>query len=215
MGCRQASPGFRRKGVHLQRKGCGQAQTGWVPCYQLALRTWFPVHWPWATAGGCYCPTRSLEHTGPRLSLIPRLTNSKPRSGDRQVVVPVPKTEAGGECGRLGLGEGAHVQEAAGAQETVVLRERTSVVLLGLQEQLGDGAMTPLGRRRKAVPGKLLPRTRCLLPPPPCLGPTDQLLLPCPLPLPGQVAWLTLVLLAQEQASTPLEVSCTLENATT
>lgn len=31
----------------------------------------------------------------------------------------------------------------------------------------------------------------------------------------GQVAWLTLVLLAQKQASTLLEVSCTLENAST
>lgn len=77
------------------------------------------------------------------------------------MVVPVPKPEAGGECGRFGLGDGVH---AADAQETVVLRERTSVVLLELQEQLGDDAETPLGRRRKAAPGKLLPRTRCSLP---------------------------------------------------
>lgn len=45
----------------------------------------------------------------------------------------------------------------------------------------------------------------------PTWGPQDLLPLPCPLPPPGAGVWRTLVLLAQKQASTLLEVSCTLQ----
>lgn len=40
--------------------------------------------------------------------------------------------------GQFGLGDETHVQEAAGAQQRVVLREGTFVVLLELQEQPGN-----------------------------------------------------------------------------
>lgn len=100
---------------------------------------------------------------------------------------------------------------AAGAQERLVLRERTFVVLLELQEQLSDDWQWPHRgeRSRKATPWKLLPRTRCSRPassPPGGPFPGHCLHL-------GQGAWLTLVLLAQIQASTLPEASCTLENA--
>lgn len=135
--------------------------------------------------GERHCPTRSLEHTGPRLSLIPRLTNSKPRSGDRQVVLPVPKTEAGGEGGAVGFGRWSPRAGSSWCSGDNGSERKNICCVVGAAGTVRRRCDDPLGGRRKAAPGKLLPRARCSLPASSPLGPKDQFPLPCPLPPPG------------------------------
>lgn len=66
-----------------------------------------------------------------------------------------------------------------------------------------EGNSLEASSQDQVLPASLLPTWR----------PKDQLPLPCPLLPSAAGVWQTLVLLAQKQASTLLEVSCTLENA--
>lgn len=95
---------------------------------------------PWATTVNLTVPQSPWSTEGPRLSLIPSqlFTNSKCRSGDRQVALAVPKTEGRAWRRRwdgLVWEMEWHEREAAGTQERLVEGKN---VLLELEEQLGN-----------------------------------------------------------------------------